>query len=105
MRPNCYAHVVLPLVAATSGVHYAQVAVHGHQGAGGTGGPCGHHGWVSQSTRCRGDPMGPKGFTHVRCYLCWLLPVGHTRAKWQCVATRGAVGRAALLALVATVGG
>jgi len=23
------------------------------------------------------------------CHLCWLPPVGHTRPKWQCVATGG----------------
>ena len=38
-------------------------------------------------------------------YTCWLSPVRHTRAKWQCVATRGQVGTVGLLALEGTMGG
>jgi len=38
-------------------------------------------------------------------YLCWLPLVVRTRPKWQCVALGAAGGTAALLALLATMGG
>ena len=68
VRPIGCNYVVPPQVSATSGVHQAQMAVCGHQGAGVcrcTTGYCVHHGWWSQSSRCLGNPMGPRGCDHV----------------------------------------
>ena len=67
-----------------------------------------------------GAPLGPNGFAHaalagvgrlqwtskgapIWCYLCWVPPLGHTRPKWWCVATRGLLVAAA--PIVATKAG
>ena len=39
------------------------------------------------------------------CYLCWVPPVVCARPKWRCAATGGHGGTAALLAIVAAMGG
>jgi len=67
----------------------------------GTAGPCGHYGWFTHSCRCWGAPVGGTMWWS----LCLVPLVVHTRAKCQCVATRGAVPRLALLALAATMDG
>ena len=51
-----------------------------------------------------GEPQWAPMDIPMWCYLCWLPPVGHTMTKWQCVATRGQGGTAALVALVAAMG-
>jgi len=58
-------HVVLPPLAATSGVHKGQMAVCVAQGAGGAAGSCGHHGWLAPSSRCWGIVVRPNGYSHV----------------------------------------
>ena len=50
----------LHLLSAASGVHQAQMAVCGHQGAGGhssAAGYCGHHMWLAPSSGCLGGSI------------------------------------------------
>ena len=51
-----------------------------------------------------GPQWGPMGETMLH-YLCCLPPLVCTRAKWQCVATRGQGGAEALQGSIATMGG
>jgi len=104
--PKGCAYTVLPLLGATSGVHQAQMAVCGHWGAqglrqGSTVGSCGRCGRCGQAAK--GTQWGPMG-APIWHNLWWVPPVGCTRAKWQCVASRGQRCAAALLTLAATVG-
>jgi len=55
------AHMVLPLLSATSGAHQALVAVWRHPAGAAGGGSCGHYGWPAQSSGCWGAPVVPKG--------------------------------------------
>ena len=60
--------------------------------------------WLAKAAGAR-EPQWVLYVVNMWCSLYWVLPVGHTRVKWWCVATRGRGGTAALLALVANVGG
>jgi len=105
--PRGRAHVVLPLLADTNGVHQAHVALCGHQGAGvcrGTAGSCNHHGWFAPSSRSWGAPVEPKGYAYA--VLTLLCATGGVHQGQMAVWGHwGQWGTTALLAPLATVGG
>jgi len=76
----------------------------GAGGHSGTTASCGQRGCPPTSNRCWGAPLGPKGFSQVALHLL-STPVVCTMAKWHCAATGGQGGTAALLPVVATLGG
>jgi len=102
LAPTGGPYVVLPPLGAANGVHQAQVAVCGQQGAGCTEALLplvATVGGLPQAAGIGESQWAPMG-APMSCYLCWVPPVVRPRPKWWCVycGQRGGCGQACAVA-------